>query len=168
MIYQKALEFAAKAHAGQFRRYTNESYIEHPIRVAKMMEEAGFEERSLAVAVLHDVLEDCPVTVSEMQEAFGGWITSRVIDLTNCSLSYGNRAARAVRNNARLAQADAVVQSVKCADCCDNTPSIVKYDPKFAKGYLLEKQALIPKLTLAHPGLWAKAMGVIGLLEPIS
>ena len=57
MNYEMYLAIATEAHAGQTRR-GGAPYIEHPIRVAEFFE----SDASRTVAVLHDVLEDTPLT----------------------------------------------------------------------------------------------------------
>lgn len=53
--YTKALKIAQEAHNGQYR-ITGESYINHPLRVAKKQESV----RGMIIGLLHDVIEDCP------------------------------------------------------------------------------------------------------------
>lgn len=54
----RALAFARAAHGEQKRKYTDNPYIEHPIRVAQLVKEAGGTEEMIAAAYLHDVVED--------------------------------------------------------------------------------------------------------------
>ena len=57
-LIRKAREFAAMAHAGVFRRWTGEPYVEHPERVAARIAALGFSPEVIAAAFLHDVVED--------------------------------------------------------------------------------------------------------------
>lgn len=64
MDLNKAIEIAARAHAGQFDK-SGQPYILHPLRV--MLDLKDPEAR--IVAVLHDVIEDTPVTLSQIKAA---------------------------------------------------------------------------------------------------
>ena len=54
----KALEFASKIHKHQKRTFTNEPYINHPIRVANNKEVLQYGSSGICVALLHDCIED--------------------------------------------------------------------------------------------------------------
>ena len=60
--------YADSAHADQMRKYANERYIVHPVRVMNICREITEDPSILAAALLHDVLEDTPVTPQEMQQ----------------------------------------------------------------------------------------------------
>ena len=69
---RNALVFAAKAHEGQFRKYTNEPYITHTMAVAEMLLEHGVEDPEMhAAALLHDVVEDTTYTSEDIEKMFG-------------------------------------------------------------------------------------------------
>lgn len=72
-----ALRFARRVHLGQHRKQTNQQYVEHPIAVAKLLHDAGFEDRVLVAAYLHDVVEKTGVEPDEIRLRFG----SEVADL---------------------------------------------------------------------------------------
>lgn len=61
---EKAIEIATEAHKGQFDK-AGKPYIEHPLAVAALLE----TEDEKTVAVLHDVLEDTPVTIEDLRRA---------------------------------------------------------------------------------------------------
>lgn len=63
-LREQALKIAEAAHHGQKRR-NGENYIEHPKRVAGMV--SG--DREVVLALLHDVLEDTPITQEGLREA---------------------------------------------------------------------------------------------------
>jgi GTP diphosphokinase / guanosine-3',5'-bis(diphosphate) 3'-diphosphatase len=68
---QAALRFARRVHLGQHRKQTHEQYVEHPIAVADLLAGAGFEDRILVAAYLHDVVEKTRVESAEIRERFG-------------------------------------------------------------------------------------------------
>lgn len=65
-----AYEFARKAHAGQ-KRFSGEPYIIHPLNVANLLLDYHPDEDSIVTALLHDVAEDTPVTLEEIEKEFG-------------------------------------------------------------------------------------------------
>jgi guanosine-3',5'-bis(diphosphate) 3'-pyrophosphohydrolase len=76
---RKAFVFAMEAHGDQ-RRKSGEPYITHPLEVARIcFEEMGLGYKSVIAAILHDVVEDTPVTIKEIQKNFGDKI-SRIVD----------------------------------------------------------------------------------------
>ena len=70
-VYTKALSTAMHAHQGQYRKYSRQPYIHHPIRVSETVREL-FEhreehEKMVAAALLHDVLEDTWMTEEDLR-----------------------------------------------------------------------------------------------------
>ena len=81
-VVQKAFEFANEAHKN-VRRRSGEPYILHPIEVAKIVvKEISLGYKSIAAALLHDVVEDTSYTVDDIKALFGGKIASLVDGLT--------------------------------------------------------------------------------------
>lgn len=58
-MIDRATEFAAKAHEGQFRKGTRRPYIVHPIEVKEIVSKMTRDEEVISAAVLHDTIEDC-------------------------------------------------------------------------------------------------------------
>jgi (p)ppGpp synthase/HD superfamily hydrolase len=67
----EAIRFAAEAHSGQYRKGTNIPYISHLINVMKILCENNCKEEVIVAGILHDVVEDTPVTIDEIETAFG-------------------------------------------------------------------------------------------------
>lgn len=74
---------ARRAHAGQTRGGGRMSYLEHPIRVAELLEKDGADEAMIAAALLHDVVEDSGFTVGDVVESFGVEVGELVAALTD-------------------------------------------------------------------------------------
>jgi len=70
MIFD-AIEFAAKAHSGQFRKGTKIPYIVHPLGVAKILIEHDCPEEIVVAGILHDTVEDSTVTIDDIRQSFG-------------------------------------------------------------------------------------------------
>ena len=77
----KAFEFAQTAHAGQ-KRASGEPYFIHPCAVANILIDLGLDEATVAAALLHDVIEDTPVTAEEIETAFGKEVLALVDGVT--------------------------------------------------------------------------------------
>lgn len=153
-----AMLFAREAHAQQLRKYTGNPYADHLAEVAGIVATVDRSEITIAVAWLHDTVEDTGVTVDLIAERFGHAVALGVGYLSD--LETGNRAVRKAASRARLATAPSWVQTIKCADLISNTSSIVKHDPAFAVTYLAEKRALLEVLTYADPRLRSLALSM--------
>lgn len=159
----EAMMFARKVHQHQKRRYTGDPYAIHLGEVAGIVstivgpprDRLAHPEVMLAVAWLHDCIEDQNVHPDALRHEFGATVADGVLMLSD--LEEGNRAARKAAGRARLAEASGWVQSIKVADLLSNTPSIVHHDPKFAMVYLEEKRLLLEVLTRADERLLAMA-----------
>jgi guanosine-3',5'-bis(diphosphate) 3'-pyrophosphohydrolase len=85
-LIRKAFDVAVDAHSDQ-RRKSGEAYIFHPIAVAKIVaSEIGLDATSIAAALLHDVVEDCPrYSIEDIQQLFGETVARIVNGLTKIS-----------------------------------------------------------------------------------
>jgi (p)ppGpp synthase/HD superfamily hydrolase len=77
-----ALRFARRVHLGQFRKQTNEQFVEHPIAVARLLSESGYDGPLIAAAYLHDVVEKTDVELEEIRERFGPTVADLVDSLS--------------------------------------------------------------------------------------
>jgi GTP diphosphokinase / guanosine-3',5'-bis(diphosphate) 3'-diphosphatase len=80
-LVRAAYEFAARAHQGQVRK-TGEPYVEHPLNTAMILAELQLDAETLAAALLHDVPEDCSVTMDEIEAKFGPEVAKLVDGVT--------------------------------------------------------------------------------------
>ncbi len=70
-LMERAWRIAAVAHAGQRRKATDIPYLVHPAAVALILQRSGFtDEKLLAAAVLHDVVEDTDWTLERLHDQF--------------------------------------------------------------------------------------------------
>jgi GTP pyrophosphokinase len=77
-----ALRFARRVHLGQHRKQTGEQFVDHPIAVAKLLSDAGYDGPLIAAAYLHDVVEKTDVGLDEIRERFGPAVADLVDALT--------------------------------------------------------------------------------------
>lgn len=148
----RAMEFAREIHKDQKRKYTNNPYVDHLAEVAGIVSAVSQFETDIAIAWLHDCVEDQGVTHAELLDKFGPNIANGVMLLSDLE-NDGNRVQRKAVSRARLSEAPGWVQTIKVADLISNTASIVQHDPKFAEVYFEEKRLLLDVLTKADPRL---------------
>ena len=161
---ERARKFAEAAHASidQRRKYSGEPYIVHPDAVAELVRSVPHTEAMICAAWLHDMVEDTPVTMDDVEREFGAEVAALVEQLTDVSRPEdGNRKKRKTIDREHTAKARAQAKTVKLADLIDNTWSIVERDPDFATVYLVEKAALIEVLREGDETLWAMAVAMV-------
>jgi len=73
----RAYVFSAEAHEGQ-KRLTGEPYIYHPLAVARILADIRLDFRCIMAAIMHDVLEDTPITKAQLEEEFGEEVATLV------------------------------------------------------------------------------------------
>lgn len=110
-----AYKLAVIAHSG-VRRKTGDTYINHPLRVAKFLQEKGFEEKVVAAAVLHDAVEDSDLTLEELnnRHGFSPEILSGVDSVTK-------REGEDYTSAMKRAAGDPIGRLVKLSDNLDNS-----------------------------------------------
>lgn len=74
----EAIQFATIAHSGMCRKRDKTPYILHPLEAAVIVSTMTSDEDIISAAVLHDVVEDTPVTMAELTEKFGERVATLV------------------------------------------------------------------------------------------
>lgn len=143
-----ALEVATDAHYGQFRKYTFEPYITHPIAVSEIVKSVGGTEDQISAAILHDVVEDTWMSLTDLKLAgFSPKVISMVYELTKKSLySSEPRSVRKKMDREFLSTVSDEAKTIKLADILHNSESILVHDPEFAKTWMEETKLLLPML----------------------
>ncbi|MEI8209475.1 MAG: bifunctional (p)ppGpp synthetase/guanosine-3',5'-bis(diphosphate) 3'-pyrophosphohydrolase, partial [Methylococcales bacterium] len=90
----RAYEFGADAHAGQFRK-SGEAYICHPVSVAITLAEMRMDPSGIMAAILHDVIEDTPITKKELAHQFSTEVAELVDGVTKLTKIDGKSQTRA-------------------------------------------------------------------------
>ncbi len=164
-MIEQAATFARRAHesVNQKRKYSGEPYFVHCAEVADLLiEHAAAPCEVVAAALLHDVVEDTPVTNEQIRELFGDWVADLVSEVTDVSKpGDGNRATRKAIDRQHLAKASYWGATIKYADLIANTRDIVKQDSGFARVYLEEKYLLLLSMKQGHPGMRCIAIDVL-------
>lgn len=115
-----AKQFAIDAHKGQVRKSEPEKpMVIHPINVANILEQYGFDDSVISAGYLHDVIEDTKYTKEDLEKIFGDDITSLVIGATepNKSLTWEERKKHTIETIKNL---DLRHKSIVCADKISN------------------------------------------------
>jgi GTP diphosphokinase / guanosine-3',5'-bis(diphosphate) 3'-diphosphatase len=120
---QRAYQFSEAAHRGQ-KRLSGEDFIEHPVAVATVLADLGMDVVTLQAALLHDVVEDTPLTLGEIEEEFGDEVGSLVDGLTKLEkIRFRSREAEQAENVRKMMVAmarDIRVLLIKLADRLHN------------------------------------------------
>jgi (p)ppGpp synthase/HD superfamily hydrolase len=105
-----ALRFARRVHLGQHRKQTGEQFVEHPIAVANLLLESGYDGALISAAYLHDVVEKTDVELDEIRERFGPDVAALVDCLSEDPEidGYGARK-RALRKRIMESDGDPVI-----------------------------------------------------------
>jgi guanosine-3',5'-bis(diphosphate) 3'-pyrophosphohydrolase len=77
-LVEDALAYAVELHAGQVRK-SGDPYIEHPVSAARYLADLSLDAPTIAAALLHDVIEDCGVSVETLRSRFGTDV-ARLVD----------------------------------------------------------------------------------------
>ncbi|MEK6371637.1 MAG: bifunctional (p)ppGpp synthetase/guanosine-3',5'-bis(diphosphate) 3'-pyrophosphohydrolase [Acidobacteriota bacterium] len=122
-LLQKAYIFSAREHRGQVRS-SGDPYLIHPLNVAYILAEMRLDETSIAVGLLHDVLEDTLTTKETLLEMFGEDIAELVDGVTKISryayVSKEEQQAETFRKMLLAMVSDLRVVLVKLADRLHN------------------------------------------------
>ena len=122
-LLRRAWEVGAAAHAGQTRK-SGEPYITHPVAVARILAELGLDVETLIAAILHDTIEDTPLTGEELAAEFGQAVADLVEGVTKLDkLKFRDRqeaAAESFRKMLLAMSRDLRVIMIKLADRLHN------------------------------------------------
>lgn len=166
---QEVYLFAKAAHGDQERKFTREPYINHCIRVMNICKNYTDDFTILASALLHDVLEDTPVTEQELRgflvdkfgQAKGERTTDLVVDLTDvytkAAYPAQNRTTRKGNEVLRMSEIAPDAQTVKYADIIDNSVDITQNDKDFARVYLRECNRILDAIPDGNATLYERA-----------
>jgi guanosine-3',5'-bis(diphosphate) 3'-pyrophosphohydrolase len=115
---------ASAAHAGQTRNGSGGlPYIQHPRMVAATLVGHGYDEETIAAALLHDVVEDSDTTVEELRAEFGDTVADLVAALSDDE-SIEDYRERKEEHRARVTEADGDAFAIYAADKLTNLTTI--------------------------------------------
>lgn len=131
----EALEFAAMAHDGQYRRGNAQvPYIAHPAGVGLILMKAGASEDAVIAGILHDVIEDTKFDYEDIEKRFGQQVADLVKWVTIPSDLEWLASKLAYLDNLEKAPAEAKL--VSAADMLYNRADLInsmRRDKEFIK-----------------------------------
>ena len=135
-IINDAYKFAYEKHYGQ-KRLTGEPYIIHPLNVAYILTRISADYETLSAALLHDVVEDCNVTIEQIEDKFGHNISVLVDGVTKINKLNFQASNESVINNQRKIlvglSEDVRVIIIKLADRLNNMQTLFVHSEKKQK-----------------------------------
>ncbi|WP_446744727.1 RelA/SpoT family protein [Silvibacterium acidisoli] len=142
-IIRKAWDFCLEHHRGQLRA-SGEPYVLHPLEVALVLSEMKLDSTAIAAGLLHDAVEDTPVTTADITAKFGEQVAHIVEGVTKIDkIQFANREDRQAENVRKMLLAmvsDVRVVIIKLADRLHNMRTLQHLAP--------EKQQNIARETL--------------------
>lgn len=172
-ILEQVKLFATNAHAGQMRKYADEPFVTHPIRVMKTCSQYSSDVSILAAALLHDVIEDTELTRNEVFDflltVMAHHQAKRTVVLVEqltdvyikANYPHWNRRKRKREEIKRLSKISADAQTIKYADIIDNCNEIIHHDQDFADRFLHECRDTLQKINKGNSVLYLRALETV-------
>jgi len=119
----RAINVAARAHRNQNRKSEDLPFITHPFAVGVILARAGCSEEVIVAGILHDTVEDTPMTLEDIRREFGERVASIVESASepDRSLPWEERKSHTVES---VKTAPLEVKMVVCADKLHNVRTI--------------------------------------------
>src|SRR5271170_3459592 len=132
-VIRKAWEFCLEHHKGQ-KRASGEPYVLHPLEVALVLAEMKLDSTAIAAGLLHDAVEDTPVTTEDITTKFGEQVAHIVEGVTKIDkIQFANREDRQAENVRKMLLAmvsDVRVVLIKMADRLHNMRTLQHLPPE--------------------------------------
>ncbi|HEY5012227.1 MAG TPA: bifunctional (p)ppGpp synthetase/guanosine-3',5'-bis(diphosphate) 3'-pyrophosphohydrolase, partial [Acidimicrobiia bacterium] len=126
-LIEHAYSVARDAHADQVRR-SGDAYITHPVGVAMVLADLGLDDVTIAAALLHDAVEDTPVTLEDLADDFGPDVAGIVDGVTKLErIHFDSKEAQQAATMRKMLVAmakDIRVLVIKLADRLHNMRTI--------------------------------------------
>ena len=146
--FERALLYAAKKHKGQRRKGDGRPYIMHPISV--MTRVLSIKKSSNpyllgASALLHDVSEDCGVSIKKIAKKFGYHVAALVKELTLDKSQY-DTIGKTEYLCQEMVKMSSYALTIKLCDRLDNISDMKDMDIAFQIRYKAETQVIMERL----------------------
>src|ERR1700723_4178358 len=148
-IIRQAWQFCLEHHNGQLRA-SGEPYVLHPLEVALVLAEMKLDSTAIAAGLLHDAVEDTPVTTEDITEQFGEQVAHIVEGVTKIDkIQFANREDRQAENVRKMLLAmvsDVRVGPIKLADRLHNMRTLQHLKPDRQEAIARETQDIYAPL----------------------
>lgn len=147
-MLNEAIIFAKECHKGQFRS-TGESYFNHPRNVAMnvfMYKESSKIEELMTASMLHDVVEDCNVSIEFIRDKFGDLVANLVKELTSDKKKRAKFNSKAEYLYDKMSNMTDYALVIKLADRLDNISELQNCSASFRNKYINETKYIIKNL----------------------
>ncbi len=140
MIF-RAIKFVAEAHEGHYRKGTTIPYISHLMNVMKILCENNCETEVIVAGILHDVVEDTPITIDIVERKFGKRVAEIVAGAserekiqkdTQQKVSWKQRKQNTIDQLKQTRCLDTLL--VSCADKLDSSRATLQDYREFGEG----------------------------------
>ena len=157
-LIRRAYDYSARMHRGQ-KRMSGEPYVIHPLNVALIIAQLKLDVPSIVTGLLHDVVEDTSVPLSEIQNLFGREVATLVDGVTKVSkITFQSREEKQAENFRKMIIAmaqDIRVVLIKLADRLHNMRTLDHLAP--------DRQVEISRETIEIYAPLAHRMGIYWL-----
>lgn len=146
---KSAFDLAQEAHLGQ-KRISGEDYIVHPVAVAIIVAELKLDAVAVMAALLHDVVEDTPIALEEIENQFGKEVAQLVDSVTKLSkIKFRSKEEQQAENLRKMFLAmakDIRVLLIKLADRLNNIRTLKPLPPEKQKRIAIETMEIFAPL----------------------
>ncbi len=145
-----AFEMGEKAHDGQ-KRKSGEPYFTHPIAIAERLAAMGADGDTLIAALLHDTVEDTPLTLNDIEAAFGSTVRGLIDGVTKLTAAdltspSHDEQIETLRKMFTLMQGDVRIMVIKIVDRWHNMTTVMGLSPERRKSFARETLDIIVKI----------------------
>lgn len=161
-LLETALVWAKFAHKNQKRKENGNPYICHIFDVAKILENWNvFGHDIFCAAYLHDIVEDTPVSIIDIEEEFGDEIANLVACLTKPEID-GSRDLAVQSYSQQLFVSPYKAQIIKAADIAANAKEIKNSsDESWKIRFVREKMVMLSALTKVEADIWIEVLKIL-------
>jgi (p)ppGpp synthase/HD superfamily hydrolase len=149
-ILEDAYELAAESHHGARRR--NETNIDHPAAVGRLLHAEGFDDEVVAAALLHDVVEDTDTDLGEIGDRFGPRVAELVCVMTE-DPAIERYEERKAEHRARVAGHSSRAAAIYAADKLAKTQALHSDGGRLSEAKLHHYRQTLIELREAYPEL---------------
>ena len=132
MTFDECVDYIKEKHKGQYRKQGTEYYM-HPVAVAKILRERGFDRDYQVAGLFHDLLEDTDTTYDELVKISNEDIAKAVVLVTKEKNYNMKDYIKRIKNND-------MAHAVKLADRLHNLTEAIYADEGFKEKYIKETE----------------------------